>query len=106
MAVCRKAIESGRICSDWLDNEYFIPAEEPAYAIILNPRKDSNARNFVNETVLFYQKPFNHLYPNLATDKNSQRAFDIDVADQEPGGRVIYQTLRRRQFASSSKTKK
>ena len=103
MAVSRGAVENGGIYPDWCPEEYFEPAEGPAYAIILNHRKDPDARNFVSKAVIFYQKSFNRLYPDLATNKDSQKAFDNAVTEQEPGGFVIYQALRRRQLPASSK---
>jgi hypothetical protein len=103
MAVAREAIEHGGISPDWCPDEYYTPVGEPDY-VTPDPRTDYASRTFTESAVLFYQKKFNHLYP--LDDIASQKAFDSALVEQEPGGKVIYESMRRRQLATSAKTQR
>src|ERR1035437_1269094 len=98
MALSKEAIEQSRICPDWCPEEFFDHAGEPEHLVPDNPTNPtSNA--FIDTAVLFYQKSFNTLFSALDSDivekkQLAQNAFDNALAEQEPGGRVIYEKMR------------
>lgn len=110
MALRKEDIERGSICPDWCPEEYFSTVGEPEYATP-ERRVDHTNRNFVNSAVLFYQQDFNTLYSGLYSknpeeNEAARRALVNALAEQEPGGRIIYQVLRRRQRIAISKASK